>query len=109
MSRGWLQHLPNKGYDPPLGCPTPTSENTPSRSTLAIWPRNTPHWLGLLQRPLRLFSGRCGRPTRKKSPCKRICSCWKVRAEIEGQRAYKPYCTWSVGAYTPITASLALG
>src|SRR5215218_6880080 len=57
------------------------------RSTLAIWPRNTPHWLGLLRRSLRLFAGRCGRPTREKSPCKRICSCWKVRAEIEGAKS----------------------
>src|SRR5829696_1792727 len=32
MSRGWLQRLPNGGYDPPLECPTPTSEkNTPSK------------------------------------------------------------------------------
>src|SRR5215208_5800996 len=30
MRRGWLQRLPNKGYDPPLGRPAPTSEKTPS-------------------------------------------------------------------------------
>src|SRR5215213_9528344 len=33
MSRGWLQRSPNKGYDPPLGCPTPTSEKTLLPST----------------------------------------------------------------------------
>jgi hypothetical protein len=37
-------------------------------STLAIWPRNTLHQLSLLRRPLGLFAGRRGRPTRKKSP-----------------------------------------
>src|SRR5215207_1036203 len=39
-------------------------------STLAIWPRIISHRFGALQRPLRLFAGRCKRPTRKKSPCK---------------------------------------
>src|SRR5215212_6812673 len=33
MSRGWLQRLPNKGYDPPLGFPTPTSEKALLLST----------------------------------------------------------------------------
>src|SRR5215211_8145355 len=33
MSRGWLQLLPNRGYDPPLGCPAPTSEKTLLLST----------------------------------------------------------------------------
>jgi hypothetical protein len=37
-------------------------------STLAIWACNTAQRLGLLQRPLRLFAGCCGRVTRKKSP-----------------------------------------
>src|SRR5215208_1037285 len=37
-------------------------------STLAIWPYETPHRVGILQRPLGLFAGRSGRPTRKKSP-----------------------------------------
>ena len=47
----------------------PTSENTSSSSTLAIWPGNTPHHSGALQTPLGLFPCRWGRPTRKKSPC----------------------------------------
>jgi len=37
-------------------------------STLAIWPYDTPHKVGILRRPLGLFAGRSGRPTRKKSP-----------------------------------------
>jgi hypothetical protein len=37
-------------------------------STLAIWPRSKPYRLGALLRPLGLFAGRSGRPTRKKSP-----------------------------------------
>ena len=47
-------------------------------STLAIWPCDTPHRLATLQRSLRLFAGRSGRPTRKKSPTRQQ-SCWQPR------------------------------
>jgi hypothetical protein len=36
--------------------------------TLAIWPCNTPHQLGLLRRPLRLSPCHSPATTRKKSP-----------------------------------------
>jgi hypothetical protein len=37
-------------------------------STLAIWPRKTPHRLSVLRRPLGLFASRSAPTTRKKSP-----------------------------------------
>ena len=52
-------------------------------STLAIWLRDTPHRLVILQRPLRLFAGRSGRVTRKKSPTKQG-SCWQPRSKRSG-------------------------
>jgi hypothetical protein len=36
-------------------------------STLAIWPYDAPHRVGITRRPLGLFAYRGGRPTRKKS------------------------------------------
>ena len=52
-------------------------------STLAIWLRDTPHRLVILQRPLRLFAGRSGRVTRKKSPTKQG-SCWQPPSKRSG-------------------------
>ena len=36
-------------------------------STLAIWPYDAPHRVGITRSPLGLFACRGGRPTRKKS------------------------------------------
>jgi hypothetical protein len=62
------------------------------RSTLAIWPYDTPHKVGILRRPLGLFAGRSSTATRKKSPRKQG-SCWQPPSKRSGLK----------GAKSPIT------
>ena len=57
----------SKGETQAIKYPPAIFQTVSLRSTLAIWPYDAPHRVGITRSPLGLFACRGGRPTRKKS------------------------------------------